>query len=1534
MKNILYIAFVIIGFPLAMSGQTNTLNYVKTTDYRLETLNGTTTTTGAALVDDNKIEAISYYDGLGRPIQSISARAGGNREDIVSHTVYNEYSMSPKQFLPWANSGASSLDYIAAGTLESNITTFYDTEKYEFTDNPFSETVYELSPRLRPVEQAAPGEDWKLANGHTVKSEYSVNEAADNVYLFNVTLSGNTPDLELGFANVYVPGLLTKSIVKDENWTTGDDHTTQQFTNKTGQVLLKRTFDQGLKHDTYYIYDDFGNLSFVLSPEASDQIISNNLLVTGYQQVLDDLGYQYRYDYRNRLIEKKIPGKGWEYIVYNLLDQPILTQDANLQANDQWLFTTYDVLGRVIYTGKVSSVKNRSGLQTDANAVQNPYEARSATTNTIAGVSVYYTDLKFPNTIVSQVLTVNYYDDYVDTADAGLPPAVTSLGTTLTTNTLGMPTVSKVKVMDGGNAWESWVTTVTGYDTRKRGIYTASANTYLNKIDKAETLLDFTGNVLESVATHSNIGVNPETITIRDYFSYDHAGRVLAQEQKIDDEPVQLIAKNTYDELGQLTKKDVGGETVIDGYTGIVNADVTAGNVIEKTSGTNAWDSGAKTRGEILENGGLRYTIESEAEFRIGLLKNSSADVGWNVFDYGIEHSVIPGPGGGTKYVKVIIDGVLDNTDRDDFVPGDEFTIERIDDRVSFKRNGNEFYSENNLDTASQEVELTGKVGLYASGADVKDMELFGPTIDKVLQEVDYAYNVRGWLTDINDVAYAGHKSPDLFNFRIHYNTLEVGTTGTKLYNGNISQTIWKTANTNINARAYGYSYDAINRIKGATSYKGATNGTLVLAPGHDLSNIAYDKNGNLTTLDRRGNNDTGSSYDWWDKLVYTYNGNQLQGVVDNSTGTLTDKGFKDDTAGSNADFSYDANGNMTIDNNKGITSMTYNHLNLPTSVIFGTTGQIDYIYDATGMKQKKVVTENGNTNTTIYAGGFMYLNNEMEFFPHAEGYVEPVAQTSGSVKGSSGGVTTYSSFKYVFQYKDHLGNVRLSYADNDLNGSISTSEIIEESNYYPFGLKQKGYNNTISGGNDLAQKWKYNGIEYNQDLSLNLYEMAFRSYDPAIGRFNGIDPVTHYSMGTSVAFDNNPVFWADPSGANSSTGPLALRQYNKTGNADALGTGLFASGTFDFMKPKPSGGAQSGSNTSPGSSSNTTGSPPTDYKRKFGQMRSEFKQANSQGLSLKEHGSILSPASRMVSTTGIVLGAHGLGRLSRGLYKTTGREIKALYYPNGQVRSARAASFVTQIKLVRFLSNSAAITGIGIDVIGLDNYLNDPTSEFAISPTKFALNTGMTLYSSLGGRWGWGVSTAYFYADFMNTWATPRVQRSIQKSLEEGLSPEEMKRRHSCFVPGTKIIMHDGTTRNIEDVKVGDVILSVNIKNMKVGPDIVVDIPEATKRYRMIEASFENGTINKFSPAHPYWVKGKGWSVFDIEEARKELNFSVDKLEVGDVVLFYENGKLLETKVKSLLDTKEYVEMYNLEYVKENHTFFANGILVHNKLE
>ncbi|MEL4309186.1 RHS repeat-associated core domain-containing protein, partial [Joostella sp. CR20] len=203
----------------------------------------------------------------------------------------------------------------------------------------------------------------------------------------------------------------------------------------------------------------------------------------------------------------------------------------------------------------------------------------------------------------------------------------------------------------------------------------------------------------------------------------------------------------------------------------------------------------------------------------------------------------------------------------------------------------------------------------------------------------------------------------------------------------------------------------------------------------YTLGSISYDKNGNITSLVRNGHiNGAATSFGTlsnpMDKLSYTYHagGNFLVKVSDTGNKNY---GFKD---GSNTDNDYgrDVNGNLIRDKNKGITNIVYNHLNLPTKVTTSE-GSISYFYDATGVKLKKVVSSGA---TTDYAGNYIYENGNLQFFNHAEGYVD--AEGSG--------------YNYVYQYKDHLGNVRLSYQDADNNGSIATSEIVEESNYYPFG--------------------------------------------------------------------------------------------------------------------------------------------------------------------------------------------------------------------------------------------------------------------------------------------------------------------------------------------------------------------------------------------------------------------------------------------------------------------------------------------------
>ncbi len=264
------------------------------------------------------------------------------------------------------------------------------------------------------------------------------------------------------------------------------------------------------------------------------------------------------------------------------------------------------------------------------------------------------------------------------------------------------------------------------------------------------------------------------------------------------------------------------------------------------------------------------------------------------------------------------------------------------------------------------------------------------------------------------------------------------------------------------------------------------------------------------------------------DILGYTYDaGNKLVKVTDTGNATY---GFKD-SANLTTEYIYDVNGNMKTDANKGITDVQYNYLNLPTQVSFGTTKNISYIYDASGTKLKKVVNDNGTITTTDYAGNFIYENNVLQFFSQPEGYVEP--------SGSGG-------FNYVYQYKDHLGNIRLSYTDiNQNNANPVSLQIKEENNYYPFGLKHKGYNNNING---THHKYMFGGKELSEDLGLNTYDFGARNYDAAIGRWMNLDPLAdlRYELTPYNYVQNSPMFRIDPDGLsdfkiNRETGAMEL---------------------------------------------------------------------------------------------------------------------------------------------------------------------------------------------------------------------------------------------------------------------------------------------------------------------------------------------------------------------------------------------------------
>lgn len=975
------------------------------------------------------VENIQYFDGLGRAFQSIGIGQSPLGADMVTPFEYDDYGRVVREWLAYPAGDDGVRGNINLGSTFA-VQQYYETQyPDDFVGvptvdvNAYAEKRFEKSPLNRLLKQAAPGKAWVIDDtndDHAVEMTYQTN-GQDEVRMFAVTtnLVNNTYEPSLVFlkddlnadVEFYAPGELSKNITYDENHVSGKNHSIEEFTNKQGQLILKRTYadipaldengDTNIgpgeipiaeeAHDIYYVYDDFGNLTYVLTPKMKPT--ANSL--ADLNSAMAELGYQYVYDHLNRLVEKKVPGKGWESIVYNDLDQPIMTQDAEQKSNDEWLFTKYDVFGRVAYTGRVSDSRNRELIQQNSvDVLTTDLWVNQGSSYAFGNIDVFYDNGAYPTQNILEILTINYYDDYsFDRENEPTPPSAV-YGKTLTNKTRGLATGSKVKVLDPTltNAQSKWITTITRYDYKGQGVYVYSENAYLGTTDVVTSKLDFLGKPLTARSAHTR---NATTIVTIDNFTYDHAGRLLNQTQCIGDQ----------------TLGDLCGQVDVE-----INAVVNDPVVSESITATSS------------------ITI------------------------------VPPGPSDSV----VLQNGVFS-------IDPNAVSTNAAEELIAFND-----YDELGL-LRNKKVGGT-PAATYATTAG--------------LQTTNLKYNVRGWLKQVNDPANLGS---DLFAFAMNYNAVDHNATA--LYNGNIAETEWKTANDNV-LRWYAYEYDALNRIKAGTSYNGHYN----------LADVKYDRNGNIVGLKR-----TGVGGALIDDLQYNYHGmfksNRLQSVSDATSNVL---GFKD---GGNTpvEYTYDLNGNMETDANKGITDVNYNFLNLPTRVEFNS-DDISYIYDATGAKLKKVANDvgEGSLTTTEYAGNYVYEDGSLQFFGNAEGYTTP--------DGLGG-------YDYIYQYKDHLGNIRLSYTDNA--GSL---EIVEENNYYPFGLKHKGYNELSSAlGNDVANRYKFGGKELDASLdnAWATYDFGARNYDPALGRWMNIDPMAE-AMRRHSPYNyayNNPIFFIDPDG-------------------------------------------------------------------------------------------------------------------------------------------------------------------------------------------------------------------------------------------------------------------------------------------------------------------------------------------------------------------------------------------------------------------
>ncbi|MFV0312259.1 MAG: DUF6443 domain-containing protein [Dysgonomonas sp.] len=520
----------------AVSSVSSSQNYIQTKTY-------------TASDASRYMETIQYFDGLGRPMQTVQRGITPDGKDLVSIQEYDAFGRESNTWLAGKVSASNNGAFVPVETAKGYIKATNGNDQ-----KPYTYPLYEASPLNRVLEEYGPGQDWHN-NGKKVSTAYLTNIAGDarlNCKLYLAGGSNQSPTLSQ--TTNYATGQLYVTEVKDE-----DGNTSYEFRDKLGQIVLTRQMDGTTPLDTYYVYNDFGNQCFVLPPRIQDEGIT--------QAKLNELAYLYKYDTRNRCIAKKIPGSEWIYYVYDKADRLIFSQDGEQRGKKptaEWTFNKYDAFGRVIISGIHKTTESHDALIAkckDIVVIEKP------------GGYYEYTWNSLPEVSYTGTLCLNYYDNYYDYFNAtlreklkfvkkdGFPDRYIhpSLGER---TPKGLLIGTRIKTFQADGSLGE-IASKMYYDNRGRIIQVNSTN-HLGGIDEEHIAYNFTGQPVKKMHVHTKDANGSGKLTELYTSTYDHAGRLLiTTHQLTDGTTVKLqvtLAENSYDDLGRLKTNKKGGQ--------------------------------------------------------------------------------------------------------------------------------------------------------------------------------------------------------------------------------------------------------------------------------------------------------------------------------------------------------------------------------------------------------------------------------------------------------------------------------------------------------------------------------------------------------------------------------------------------------------------------------------------------------------------------------------------------------------------------------------------------------------------------------------------------------------------------------------------------------------------------------------------------------------------------------------------------------------------------------------------------------------